>query len=64
MAEALAARGLDDVSASVTVADGPDGPQVVVRLTTDVRSVFARMAPGGYDRTTIRVAASSTLSTF
>jgi hypothetical protein len=64
VAAALAARGMDDVLRSVTVTDGPDGPEVVVRLETELHSVFARLAPGGYGQVTIRVAASATLDTF
>ena len=64
VAAALAARDMDDVVRSVTVADGPDGPEVVVRLETELPSVFARLAPGGYGSVTIRVAASATLDTF
>ena len=59
--EALAARGRDDVVASVRIDDADDGPRVVVRLEVELRSVFARLAPGGYRRTAIRVEASSTL---
>ena len=64
VADALSARGLDEVVATVEVTEGPDGPRVVVRLETSLRSVFARLAPGGYRETTIRVAASSTLDVF
>jgi hypothetical protein len=64
VAGALAARGLDDVVASVEVLEGSDGPRVVVSLETELRSVFARMAPGGYGETAVRATASSTLSIF
>jgi hypothetical protein len=64
VAAALAARGIDDVESSVTLDDGPDGPEVVVRLETELPSIFARLAPGGYGRTTVRAAGSATLSIF
>lgn len=65
VAEELAARGLEDrVRARVAVRESGGGPEVVVKLETEVASVFGRAAPGGWRRTAVRVSASATLDIF
>jgi hypothetical protein len=64
VAASLAARGLTDVRAVVTIDDANGTPRVVVRLESELTTVFARLAPGGYRRARVAVAASATFSTF
>lgn len=57
----LAGHGLAGrVQSHVTTQQGPSGPQVIVRLESHEPTVFARLAPGGYGTTAIRVTASAT----
>ncbi|MEA3215505.1 MAG: hypothetical protein QOJ19_1661 [Acidimicrobiia bacterium] len=61
----LAAHGLADrVRSQVSLREGPAGPEVIVRLESDEPTVFARLAPGGYGTTAIRVTASATFVIF
>jgi hypothetical protein len=48
----------------VSLREGPAGPEVIVRLESDEPTVFARLAPGGYGTTAIRVTASATFVIF
>ena len=61
----LAARGLaGQVSGRVLLQEGPSGPTVLVELSTTATSLFARMAPGGWSRTQIRVRSTAALDSY
>jgi hypothetical protein len=63
--EQLSTRGLTGrVTGRVLLADGPDGPTVVVELTATATSLFARMAPGGWSSTDVHVRSSAALDSF
>lgn len=65
VARSLAERGLSDrVTARVEVTGAGDQLRVVVYLERRVPAVFARLAPGGYRSTPVRVVASASLSPF
>jgi uncharacterized membrane protein len=61
----LAAHGLTNrVRPQVAVRQGPAGPEVTVQLESEEPTLFARLAPGGYGSTSIRVTASATFIIF